>query len=78
VTLQAKVSLLLAILIADLLFFMLIRADYPEVFEAFLERLPWDDDLEEAVIVISGYIVAVLTSSATIYVLVKHFQRKAE
>ncbi len=77
-TLQAKVSLLLAILIADLLLFMLIRADYPQVFEAFLDRLPWDDDLEEAVIVISGYIVAVLASSATVYVLTKHFQTKAE
>ncbi len=77
-TLQAKVSLILAILIADLLFFMFVRADYPEIFDAVLEKLPWDDNLEEAVIVISGYIVAVLTSSATIYVLIKHFQKPAE
>jgi len=75
VTLQAKVSLILAILIADLLFFMFVRADYPEIFDAVLERLPWDDNLEEAVIVLLGYAIAVLTSSATIYVLIKQFQR---
>lgn len=74
-TLQAKISLILAILIADLLFFMLVRADYPEIFDALLERLPWDDNLEEAVIVLSGYVIAVLTSSAAIYVLIKQFQR---
>lgn len=76
-TLQAKVSLIMAVLIADLLFFLFVRAEYPEVFEAVLERLPWDDSLEEAVIVISGYVVAVLSSSAAIYVLIKHFQKTA-
>ena len=74
-TLQAKISLILAILIADLLFFMFVRADYPEIFDAVLERLPWDDNLEEAVIVLSGYAIAVLTSSTAIYVLIKQFQR---
>lgn len=74
-TLQAKVSVLAAILVADLLLFSFVRADYPEIFEAALERLPWDDNLEEAVIVISGYIVAVLSSSAIVYVLTKHFQK---
>jgi len=75
VSLQTKVSLIAAVLIADLLFFLFFRADYPGVFEAVLERLPWDDNLEEAVIVISGYIVAVLSSSAIVYVLIKHFQK---
>lgn len=72
---QAKVSLIAAVLIADLLFFLFVRADYPGIFEAVLERLPWDDNLEEAVIVISGYIVAVLSSSAIVYVLIKHLQK---
>lgn len=77
-TLQAKVSVLAAILIADLLFFMFVRVEYPGIFEAVLERLPWEDNLEEAVVVISGYIAAVLSSSAIVYVLTKHFQKTAK
>ncbi|MCW4027568.1 MAG: hypothetical protein NWE76_08810 [Candidatus Bathyarchaeota archaeon] len=77
-TLQGKISVLAALLIADLMFFLFVRVEYPEIFEAALNRLPWEDDLEEAVFVISGYVVAVLSSSAIIYVLTKHFQRTVQ
>lgn len=77
-TLQAKLSMIAATLIADLLFFLFIRVDYPEILQAILNRLPWEDNLEEALIVILGYIVAVLSSSALIYVLIKHFQKTAK
>ena len=73
--LQSKVTVLAAILIADLLFFYFFGLYYPEVFEIVLQWLPWDDILEKAVMIITGLIIAVLTSTAIIYVLVKNFQK---
>jgi len=74
-SLQSKVAVLAAILIADLLFFYFFGVYYPELFEDVLERLPWENSLEKAIMIISGLIIAVLTSTAIIYVLLKNLQK---
>jgi len=71
----SKISTLAAILIADLLFFIFFGVYYPETLAAILEWLPWENILEKALLIISGLIIAVLTSTAIIYVLVKTFQK---
>ncbi|MEM2111909.1 MAG: hypothetical protein QXX08_08550 [Candidatus Bathyarchaeia archaeon] len=74
-SLQSKVAALAAILIADLLFFYFFAVYYPKLFELILTWLPYDDSLEKAIIIITGLIIAVLTSTAIIYVLVKNLQK---
>jgi len=74
-SLQSEVAVLAAILIADLLFFYFFGVYYPELFEAVLQWLPWENSLEKAIMIISGLIIAVLTSTAIIYVLVKNLQK---
>jgi len=63
------------ILIADLLFFLFFSVYYPETLETVLQWLPWESNIEKALLIISGLIIAVLTSTAIIYVLVKNVLR---
>lgn len=72
---SSKILALLAILVTDLLFFLFFGVWYPEVFEDLLHWLPWENHLERAILVISGLIIAVLTSIAVVYLSVKHLQR---
>lgn len=74
----SKLSALAAILLADLLFFLFFVAYYPEILEALLRQLPWDNNLEKAVIVISGFVIGVLTSTAIVNVLIKNFMKTAK
>lgn len=74
-SLPAKVSLLAAVLTADLLFFMLFSVQYPDLFEALLDSLPWEDNLEKAIMIIAGLVVAVLSSAAIVYVLAKSLHK---
>lgn len=74
----SKLSILAAILLADLLFFLFLGIYYPEVLSTVLQWLPWEDSLEKAVLILSGLIIAVLTSTAMIRVAVKALQRTVE
>jgi len=72
----SKFSALAAILIADLLFFLFIGIHYPELFNNLLRLLPWRDSLERGVLVIAGLVIAVITSTAIVQVLIKTIQGK--
>jgi hypothetical protein len=72
----SKISLLSAILIADLLFFMFASNYYPEMLQLILVSMPGEDALEEAIMIILGLIIAVLSSVAIIYILVKSVQKE--
>jgi len=74
-SLPLKLSSLAMILIADLLFFLFFSVYYPEALETVLQWLPWESNIEKALLIISGLIIAVLTSTAIIYVLVKNVLR---
>lgn len=70
----SKLSALAAILIADLLFFLFIGIYYPELFNNLLRLLPWRDSLERGILVIAGLVIAVITSTAIVQVLIKTIQ----
>ena len=70
----SKLSALAAILIADLLFFLFIGIYYPELFNNLLRLLPWRDSLERGILVIAGLVIAVITSTAMVQVLIKTIQ----
>ena len=72
----SKFSALAAILIADLLFFLFIGIHYPELFNNLLRLLPWRDSLERGILVIAGLVIAVITSTAIVQVLIKTIQGK--
>jgi len=76
--LSTKISVLSAILIADLFFFTLSSLYYPEMLQLVLQFLPWDDTLEKAVMIIIGLILAVLSSAAIINILLKSFQNASK
>jgi hypothetical protein len=73
----AKLSLLSAILLADLFFFLFSTLYYHRIFQIVLEILPWEDTAEEALIIIAGLIIAVLSSTKIISILVKALQKSA-
>jgi uncharacterized protein YacL len=74
----SKVSVLAAILIADLLFFTFCSIYYPEMLQLILELLPWENALEKAIMIIIGLIIAVLSSAAIINILLKSFQKASK
>ena len=73
----SKVSVLSAILIADLLFFMFSSIYYPEMLQLILEVLPWEDTLEKAIMIILGLVIAVISSAAIINIAIKALQKAA-
>jgi hypothetical protein len=73
----SKVSILSAILIADLLFFIFSSAYYPEMLQLILESLPYEETLEKALIILIGLIIAVISSTAIINILIKTLQKEA-
>ena len=77
-SLPLKLSFLAMILIADLLFFLFFGVYYPETLEALLQWLPWGNNVEKALLIISGLVIAVLTSTGIIYILVKNLMRTVE
>jgi len=73
----SKVSVLSAILIADLLFFMFSSIYYPEMLQLILEVLPWEDTLEKTIMIILGLVIAVISSAAIINITIKALQKAA-
>lgn len=71
----SKLSALIAVLVADLLFFLFIGVYYPEVLEFILKLLPWEDSLERMIIILSGFIIAVASSFAIISIVIRGLQR---
>jgi hypothetical protein len=75
VNVATKISILSAILVADLLFFIFSSIYYPEMLQLVLESLPWEDTLEKALLIIIGLVIAVISSSAIINILIKALKK---
>lgn len=60
--LSIKIAVLLAILAADLSFFLLFKTHFPQTYEIVFQQMPWPDDLEKALAVIVGLVTALFTS----------------
>ena len=58
-------------------FFLFFAVYHPEVFGAILRWLPWRDGLEKGILVITGLVIAVVSSTAIVHVLVKTLQKMA-
>ena len=63
----AKLSILSAILIADLFFFLFLGFCYPETLGVILSWLPWNDSMEKAVLVLSGLVISIVASTAIVW-----------
>lgn len=59
---RSKVFLYSIILIVDLLFFVIIGQYYPEYFFLILDFLPFNNEIEAAVIIIIGLIIAIVSA----------------
>ena len=73
-SIASKVSILAAIVIADLLFFYFFSVYYPEILEGIFEQLPWEDTFEKSIMIILGLLIAVISSATIVNVVIKHFQ----
>lgn len=72
---QYKIAVLSAVLITDLLFFLFFRTYYPEILEYIYRWLPWENNLEKTILVVAGFIIAALSSSAIISLLARALQK---
>lgn len=76
--LSTKIAVLSAILAADLTFFLLFTKYFPEVYEFIFQRLPWSNDLEKTFVIILGLVIAMVTSSSMVYMLLKHLLKSMQ
>lgn len=67
---RSTLFFLTLILTLDLLFFGVIAQRYPQIFEALLDLLPFNNHIETAVILVSGLIVAIVSSIAIVRMLI--------
>lgn len=72
--LLTKIIVLSGVLLADLLFFLVLRTYLPEAFGAVFQMMPWPDDIEKTFAIFTGLTVAVLSSASIAYVLLKRLR----
>ena len=58
---RSRVIVLSTVLAVDLLFFIIVGQYYPEYFTAILDWLPYGNEVEAAVIILSGLLVAIIS-----------------
>jgi len=58
--LQTKIAVLSITLAVDLVFFLL-----------FFEETPWPDDVEKTIVIVSGFVIAIILSSGIAYILLQ-------
>jgi hypothetical protein len=75
VRLLTKITLLGAILAADLLFFFVLPTYFPETFDAVFQMTPWPDDAEKTFAIFSGLAIAVLSSSVIVHILAQRLRK---
>jgi len=78
VRLLTKITVLSIILLADLLFFSVLPTFFPETFEAVFQMTPWPDDVEKTFAIFFGLAIAVLSSSAIVYISVQHIRKSLQ
>jgi len=78
VRLSIKIAVLLAILVADLSFFLLFRTYFPQDYESVFQEMPWPDDLEKTFAVIIGLVTAIITSFSIAHITLKHLLKSIQ
>ena len=59
---RSRVFLLSTVLAVDLLFFMIVGQYYPQYFSKLLNVLPFGNEVEAAVIILGGLVLAIICS----------------
>jgi hypothetical protein len=65
---RSKLFLLSFILVLDVLFFVVVGSMYPQYFDVILDWLPYNNDTETAVILLSGLTLAIASSLGIVQV----------
>ena len=71
---RSRVFLLSTVLAADLLFFIIIGQYYPEYFTKILNSLPWGNEVEAALIIIGGLLIAIVCALLLFRILLKNLR----
>ena len=67
----ARIGFLAVILIIDLIFFLLTSFYFPEALNTILRQLPFNDSYERVTIILTGFLIAVITSTAIVSSIMK-------
>lgn len=71
---RTRVFLISTVLAVDLLFFIVIGQYYPEYFAVILSSLPWGNEVEAALIIIGGLLVAIVCALMLFRILLKNLR----
>ena len=71
---RSQVFFLSTVLTFDLLFFIIIGRYYPDYFTAILESLPWGNEVEAALIIISGLLIAIICALTLFRIFLKNLR----
>lgn len=76
--LSTKIAALSAILATDLSFFLFFKTYLPEAYDFLFQAMPWPDNIEKIFAIIFGLLVAILSSSSIVYILIKHLLKSLQ
>ena len=76
--LSTKITVLSAILVVDLSFFLFFKAYFPQAYELIFQRMPWPDNVEKTFAIIIGLITAIVTSFSIAYMMLKHLLKSIQ
>jgi hypothetical protein len=73
-----KTAVLSAVLAADLSFFLFLRTHFPQAYELVFEKMPWPDNLEKTFAIITGLVIATVTSLSIAYLMTKRLLKSIQ
>ncbi len=73
-----KIAMLSVILAADLSFFLFLRTHFPQAYELVFEKMPWPDNLEKTFAIITGLVIATVTSLSIAYLMTKRLLKSIQ
>ena len=73
-----KIAVLSAVLAADLSFFLFLGTHFPEAYELVFEKMPWADNVEKTFAIITGLVIATVTSLSIAYLMTKRLLKSIQ
>jgi hypothetical protein len=73
-----KIAVLSAILAADLSFFLFLQKYFPQSYELVFEKIPWSNSLEKTFAIITGLVIATVTSLSIAYLITKRLLKSIQ
>jgi len=70
--------MLSAVLAADLSFFLFLGTHFPKAYELVFEKMPWPNNLEKTFAIITGLVIATLTSLSIAYLMTKRLLKSIQ